>query len=104
VLVRKGKGGKSREVRVLPRLEDQVRRLKAQRADHKHMFEQMPNFDVQSFRREYVRELYCSLSGRELPPQAGRLKKQQYDAATALYVSQQLGHERIDIILHHYPR
>jgi integrase len=104
VYVRKGKGGKAREVHVLPRLEEHVRHLKAQRVGHKHVFDHVPTFDVHSFRRGYVQELYRVVSGRDLPPQAGRLKKREYDEAAALYVSRQLGHERIDVLLRHYLR
>ena len=105
IYVRNGKGGKSRVVHVLPGHEHAVLQVKEQRPEIMHVFEQVPkDLDVHSYRRSYAQTFYKHLSGRELPPQKGRLKPHDYDRCAALYVSQQLGHERVCVVMTNYIR
>jgi integrase len=105
VHVRNGKGGRARDVPVRPRYADQVRQLIANRDPILHVFTRIPShLDVHALRREFAQGMYQELSGRALPPAAGRLPKNSYDAFTARAVSQALGHNRIDVVLNHYLR
>ncbi len=105
VYVRKGKGGKKRTVRVLPGHENAVLQMKEQRPETVHVFEIVPkDLDVHNYRRVYAQTFYKHLSGRELPSREGRLKPRDYDRQAALFVSQQLGHSRLDVIMTSYIR
>ena len=105
VYVRNGKGGKSRVVHVLPGHEQAVIHMQEQRLEDLHVFEHIPkDLDVHSYRRTYAQKLYMHVSGRELPPKTGRLKPSDYDREAALYVSQQLGHNRVDVVMRNYIR
>lgn len=105
IYVRNGKGGKSRVVHILPGHEHAVLQMKEQRPEIAHVFEHVPkDLDVHSYRRVYAQMFYKHLSGRELPPQKGRLKPHDYDRQAALYVSQQLGHERVSVVMTNYIR
>ncbi|GER88935.1 hypothetical protein KDW_30970 [Dictyobacter vulcani] len=106
VYVRNGKGGQAREVLVLPGHEQAVwSRVEGRNADE-HVFEHLPkNMDIHSYRREYAQALYLwRASGRTLPSPLGRLKSSDYDRQAALFVSEQLGHHRLDVMLRHYLR
>jgi integrase len=106
VYVRNGKGGKSREVLVLPGHEQAVWSVVQGRAKDEHVFAHVPkNMDVHSYRRAYAQALYLSLTPHKmLPSPYGRLKPGDYDRQAALFVSEQLGHHRIDVVLRHYLR
>ncbi|MDA8344140.1 MAG: site-specific integrase [Thermaerobacter sp.] len=100
-----GKGGKPRDVPVLPGREKDVLRLVEGRSPDERIFDRLPSHaDFHAERRAYAQELYKHLSGRPLPPKEGRLRAGSYDSAAALKVSQALGHERIDVALSHYLR
>ncbi len=100
-----GKGGRPRQVPVLPGHEQDVLSLCNYR-DHKELvFPRVPSrIHAQSHRRNYAQAYYKYLSGRELPPAQGRLKRSDYDEVAVLKVSQALGHNRKDIVLRNYLR
>ncbi len=105
VHVDNGKGGKQRDVPVLPGHEEAVRQAIRSKGLDELVFERVPSrIDVHSYRREYAQQLYRHLSGRELPPKHGRLQASDYDEAAALGVSRALGHNRVDVVLTNYIR
>lgn len=108
VVVKKGrgKGGRPRQVPMLPGHEEDVLRLRDGRGDPKELvFPRVPSrIHAQAHRRTYAQAYYKHLSGRELPPAQGRLKRSDYDEAAVLKVSRALGHNRKDIVLRNYLR
>lgn len=105
VMVDNGKGGKAREVPVLPGREADVLRAVEGLREGQRVFDQVPvRLDIHSIRREYAQELYKQISGRELPPSEGRLRPSDYDRAAAAEVSEALGHSRVDVVHRHYLR
>lgn len=52
---------------------------------------------------EYAQVLYRfhAAPGRELPPATGRLRHENYDLNAVQRVNWALGHNRIDVVLHH---
>jgi integrase len=109
VHVRRGKGGKARDVTVLAGYEQAVLALLEGREPQERLFEYIPkNMDVQSYRRAFAQASYQQhASGRALPPpQAKRLKPSDYDLAAAQQVAEALGHSRRrrGIVLSHYLR
>ncbi len=106
VHVESGKGGREREVPVLPGRESDVWTIKENRPDDDRAFERIPkHLDVHSYRREFAQALYLyHAPGRTLPPAEGRLKRKDYDRAAAERVTWALGHNRIDVVLRHYIR
>jgi integrase len=100
-----GKGGRPRQVPVLPGREQDVLPLREGRDPQEPVFARIPShLDIHALRREYAQAYYRYLSGRELPPATGRLKRSDYDEEAALQVSCALGHNRKDVILRHYLR
>jgi hypothetical protein len=106
VHVQSGKGGRMREVPVLPGHEEAVLQQGIGKDLSASVFERIPkHLDVHSYRREYAQALYLLLApGRNLPPASGRLCPQDYDRAAAKQVTQALGHNRLDVLLTHYLR
>ena len=105
VHVRKGKGGKERKVPVFPGREQAVLAVKEGRPEHALVFDRLPSaMDIHAYRRRFAQELYEHLSGRALPPSAGRLRSPDFDEKAAEYVTKCLGHNRIDVIFGHYIR
>lgn len=105
VHVVKGKGGKQREVPVFPGREATVLSVITDKTPDDHVFDRVSGLlDIHSYRRQFAQDLYEYLSGRPLPPTEGRLQSANLDKDVALYVSQCLGHNRIDIIFQHYIR
>ena len=105
VFVRRGKGGKSRDVPVLEEDEQAVRTLIEGRDPNEHLFAHIPkNMDVQSYRRDSAQKRSQQASGRPLPERTRRLKPSDYDAAATQQVSEALGHRRRSIVLNHYIR
>ena len=101
----KGKGGKQRQVPVFPGREEGVLSQIEGKEPDSHVFSRVSSLlDIHSYRRQYAQDLYEHLSGRPLPPAEGRLLSADLDKDVALYVSQCLGHNRIDIIFQHYIR
>ncbi len=106
VYVRNGKGGKSREVPVLPEYEQDVLSVIQGREREEHVFDHVPTaMDVQSYRRSSAQVRYQHHArNRPLPPAQGRLKPTIYDASATKKVSKALGHQRKSIVLTHYLR
>lgn len=106
VFVTNGKGGREREVPVLPGNEQDVLSMVAGRDPDEHVFARIAkNLDVHSQRRLYAQALYLHYApGWELPPAEGRLKRGNYDRDAVSRVSQALGHNRLDVVLRHYLR
>jgi len=106
VHVESGKGGRLREVPVLPGRDADVLSVVRDRQPDEHVFERIPkHMDVHSYRREYAQALYLHYApGRELPPPGVRLRPQDYDKVAAERVTWALGHSRIDVVLRHYIR
>jgi integrase len=107
VVVKKGhgKGGRPREVPVLPGCEQDVLCQRDGRAPQELVFPRIPShLRPHSLRREYAQAYYCHLSRRELPSPVGRLKRSDYDEVAVKRVSLALGHNRTDVILRHYLR
>ncbi|GHO51446.1 site-specific integrase [Ktedonospora formicarum] len=105
VRVSKGKGGKVRAVPVFPGREGAVRAAIEGKIAEEHVFPRLSSLlDIHSYRRQFAQDLYELLSGRPLPPLAGRLQSPDLDPVAALEVSRRLGHNRIDIIFGHYIR
>jgi len=101
-----GKGGRPRQVPVLPGCEQVVLALCVGREPTVLVFPRIPShLDIHALRREYAQAYYRHLSGRELPPSVDRrLKPADYDESAVLEVSRALGHNRKDIVLRHYLR
>jgi integrase len=107
VVVKKGhgKGGRPREVPVLPGREQDILCQRDGRDPQELVFPRIPShLRPHSLRREYAQAYYRALSGRELPPATGRLKRTDYDESAVFEVSQALGHNRKDVVLRHYLR
>jgi len=101
-----GKGGKLRDVPVLPGHEQDVVQLKEGRDPESLVFDHIPKaLRVHAIRREYAQSLYLNYApGRDLPSAIGRLKRSDYDRDAVQRVSWALGHNRIDVVLRHYLR
>ncbi len=100
-----GKGGRPRQVPVLPGHEQDVLSVCEGRDPQEIVFARIAShLDIHALRREYAQAYYRYLSGRELPPSMGRLKRSDYDEGAVLQVSRALGHNRKDVILRHYLR
>lgn len=106
VHVKNGKGGRAREVRVLPGREGDILAAIAGRDPDERVFTSIPkHMDVHSYRREFAQALYLfHAPGRALPPKEGRLKPSDYDRAAAEQVTMALGHSRVSVVLLHYIR
>lgn len=101
-----GKGGKARTVPVLAGYEHAVLQMKEGLVDEDLVFPRIPrHLDVHAYRRDFAQALYLSQApGRELPSATGRLTPGSYDVAAVKYVSNALGHSRLDVVLRHYLR
>jgi len=100
-----GKGGRPRQVPILPGREAEVLALREGRSPEEVVFPRVPSrLHAQVHRRGYAQAYYKHLSGRELPSAHGRLKRSDYDKPAVLKVSRALGHNRIDIVLRNYLR
>jgi integrase len=106
VHVENGKGGKAREVPVLPGHEQDVLAVVQGRAPHEKVFDHIPrHMDVHSYRRDSAQRRYLQHApGQVLPPPEGRLSRDDYDPAATQEVSSALGHNRLDVVLRHYLR
>jgi integrase len=106
VHVKSGKGGKAREVPVLPGHEQDVLAVVEGRAPNEKVFDHIPkHMDVHSYRRDSAQRRYLQQApDQALPPVEGRLKRDDYDPAAVQQVSWALGHNRLDVVLRHYLR
>lgn len=108
-----GKGGKIRDVEVLPGRYDDVAKFMRTQGDPNFktcIFPKIPShMDTHGYRREYTAAFY-----KQIARSLKSLDKKQkyfcrndkrgvvYDKAAMLYVSRQLGHNRISVIAGHY--
>lgn len=68
-------------------------------------FERIPTaLDVHRSRRAYAQALYRRAAEQELPKAEARLPAHGYDREAAAFVSVNLGHRRLDVVLRHYLR
>ena len=106
VHVKNGKGGKAREVPVLPGHEQDVLSVVQGRSLHEKVFDHIPgHMDVHSYRRDSAQRRYLQQApDQALPPVEGRLRRDAYDPAATQEVSWALGHNRLDVVLQHYLR
>jgi integrase len=116
VNVRHGKNGKTRQVPIIAGMEKCVLAMVEGRAPEERIYINLraktergrykvpSHLDVHSLRRSYAQVLYCQLSGRDLPPVNGILRREDYDMDAVLAVSKALGHARKDVVLKHYIR
>ena len=106
VHVKNGKGGRPREVPVLPGHKEEVLAVVRGRAPHEKVFDHIPrHMDVHSYRRDSAQQRYLHHApGQALPPVEGRLRRDEYDPAATQEVSWALGHNRLDVVLRHYLR
>jgi integrase len=106
VHVKNGKGGKAREVPVLPGHEQEVLAIVQGRAPHEKVFDHIPgHMDVHSYRRDSAQRRYLQHAPEQaLPPVEGRLRRDDYDPAAAQQVSWALGHNRLGVVLRHFLR
>ena len=104
--VSRGKGGKAREVPVLPGCEQAILSVIAGRNPDERIFPRLPDTEVQDLRREYAQQLYLHYTGPgwTLPPTDRRLRPSDYDPLAVEKVSKALGHNRQDVVLHSYLR
>ena len=100
------KGGKTREVPVLPGHEEDVLAVIQGRAPNEKVFDHIPkHMDVHSYRRDSAQHRYLHYTaGQALPPVEGRLRREDYDPTATQQVSWALGHNRLDVVLRHYLR
>ncbi len=106
VHVKNGKGGRPREVPILPGHEEEVLAVVRGRAPHEKVFDHIPrHMDVHSYRRDSAQQRYLQQApDQALPPTEGRLRRDDYDPAATQQVSWALGHNRLDVVLRHYLR
>jgi integrase len=106
VHVKHGKGGKVREVPVLPGHEQDVLTIVQGRDPHEKVFDHIPrHMDVHCYRRDSAQQRYLQHTARvALPPVERRLRRGDYDTAAVQQVSWALGHNRLDVVLRHYLR
>jgi len=109
VHVTNGKGGRIRDVRAVGDADElaAVAALVEDRDARERVFpDGAPDaLRVHALRRAFAQRAYLDVADRdELPDPAGRLDAGSYDEAAVLSVSQQLGHNRRDIVLIHYLR
>lgn len=104
--VNNGKGGRSRDVPVLPGYEQDILAIIEGRPLDERVFRLIPkHMNVQSYRRASAQARYLNHApGYELPPKHRRLKSQDYDHEAAREVSRSLGHNRLDVLTRHYLR
>jgi site-specific recombinase XerD len=96
VHVEQGKGGRSREVPVLEKYRERVQGIVYGRGDHERVFDRIPvRADVHGYRRDYARERYRELTGREYD-------RNNRDRAAIREISQNLGHNREDVVTRSY--
>lgn len=98
VIVRQGKGGKSRYVKPLENFKHRIIEIAKKTPPGEKIFNNIPvRADVHSYRREYSQKKYQELTGQKLET---TVKKN--DPVALRKVSQNLGHNRIDVVPRSY--
>lgn len=106
----KDKGGKSRDVKIMPRYKEFVRSFINQGSPDEKVFDHLPTrFPEHRCRRHFAQEYYEFLARniRTLPVnETYRCRADKcgivYDRAAMLEVSEALGHGRVDVVALHY--
>ena len=111
VKIKRGKGGKAREVLVVGDVQNVIDCFEKAKSDpYGRVFPKIPNaMDVHGYRREYAETLYnmvaCDVSTLS-KEETYRCRKDKrgivYDIEAMLTVSENLGHNRIDVIAYNY--
>lgn len=107
VHVRRGKGGRSREVPVREEFQERVWQMREERvaAGKTKMLDRVPwRMDVHAYRREYASARYQELE-RTLPPSGEIYRRRDgrvFDRGWLRIISQNLGHNREDVVARHY--
>ncbi len=109
VHVKRGKGGKSRDVKVLGEFYDYVEKYIG-KPSNEPIFKKIPNnLDIHSYRAEYACARYAklarpleSLTKEQKYYCKGDMKGIIYDKKAMLDVSENLGHHRINVIASNY--
>lgn len=106
VHVTNGKGGRSRDVPVLPGYEQHILAVIDGRPPGERVFRSIPkHMNVHGYRRAFAQARYLDYAPEyALPPRDCRLKAQDYDHEAAREVSRSLGHNRLDVLTRHYLR
>lgn len=99
VHVEQGKGGRPREAPVLDRLSLRVEEITQGKDPDALLFERVPvRADVHGYRREYAAERYQELAGRPYD----RDDRNNIDRDAIRQISQDLGHNREDVVTRSY--
>ncbi|HET8843204.1 MAG TPA: site-specific integrase [Ktedonobacteraceae bacterium] len=106
VHVTNGKGGRSRDVPVLPGYEQHILAVIDERPPEERVFRAIPkHMNVHGYRRAFAQARYLNHAPEHtLPPRHRRLRSQDYDHEAAREVSRSLGHNRLDVLTRHYLR
>jgi integrase len=106
VHVKKGKGGRSRDVPVLSEYEQEILAIIEGRQPDERIFNYVPkHMKVHSYRRASAQARYLDRApDYTLPPTERRLKSQDYDRKAVQGVSLSLGHNRRSVALYNYLR
>ena len=110
VFVRQGKGGRKRHALVLPEYQSFIKKLKEGHEEKEPIFKSIPrNVQAHYYRAVYAQSVYqmvardvASLPRSEKYYMRADRKGEVYDRKAMLFVSRQLGHNRIDVIAGHY--
>ncbi len=103
VHVARGKGGKARDVSVLPGREGDVLQVIAGRSPQERVFARLPvHLDIHALRRQYALALYQGAARWPLPAPPEPLSLATIDLEAARLVTRALGHNRVDVLLKHY--
>ena len=106
----KDKGGKTRDVKIMPRYREFIRTFIGQGAEHEKVFSRLPvRFPEHRCRRHFAQEYYSKLA-RDIKgiPESDRYicrfdkYGRVYDRKAMLAVSEALGHGRVDVMALHY--
>ena len=104
----KGKGGKVREIPVLPQYAQRIKQIaEAAQAEQRPLIEHVPKYaPCHRYRAEYARELYTlyardmsTLPRSEVYSCRSDLAGEHYDKAAMAEVSAALGHARLDVVV-----
>ena len=110
----KGKGGKFRYARVLPKYESYIKRLRekyiSEGRENERLFEDIPKrLEAHRYRGDYAKALYSIIARdvKSIPPKErycmrGDRKGEVLDKVAMYVASRNLGHNRIDVIARNY--
>jgi len=106
VHVESGKGGRKREIYVLPQYYERVWEIRSQKPLNEPIFEKIENrIDVHSYRREYAQALYRYCVENMIDSNSTIYKSRdgrEFSREALTIVSNALGHNRLEICVKHY--